>query len=205
MVVEAMVVPDQKEGDLKEFQVTGTEYAPTDGAVQNYTGTTGNLETMAAVCSLCNEAIIRYKEGAYVRVGEPTEAALKCLVEKMGMPGNAAPTSDAERTSYYGDIISSRYEVEATLEFCRNRKSMSVLCRSKASGERHLLVKGAAELLLERCTKIIVPTALLPPSLLLTDPILRHELLTCPNAPSGLLGWQSKLACQPFPSSLPSC
>jgi len=155
MVVEAMVVPDQKEGDLKEFQVTGTEYAPTDGAVQNYTGTTGNLETMAAVCSLCNEAIIRYKEGAYVRVGEPTEAALKCLVEKMGMPGNAAPTSDAERTSYYGDIISSRYEVEATLEFCRNRKSMSVLCRSKASGERHLLVKGAAELLLERCTKIM--------------------------------------------------
>jgi len=155
MVVEAMVVPDQMEGELREFQITGTEYSPADGSIQNYEECTGNLETFAAICSLCNEAVIRYKEGSYVRVGEPTEAALKCLVEKMGMPGLPGPRNDAERASYYSNIINSRYNLEATLEFCRNRKSMSVLCSSKSDGDRHLLVKGAAEVLLKRCTNIM--------------------------------------------------
>lgn len=155
MVVESMVVPDQKEGHLKEYQVTGTEYAPTDGQIMQYTSTTGNLATMADICSLCNEAVIKYKDGAYVRVGEPTEAALKCLVEKMGLPNAPVPKTEEEKASFYGNIIDSKYELEATLEFCRNRKSMSTLCRNKATGDRHLFVKGAAEVLLERCTKIM--------------------------------------------------
>ena len=38
-------------------------------------------------CSLCNEAIITYDADKYKRIGEPTEAALKVLVEKLGIPG----------------------------------------------------------------------------------------------------------------------
>jgi len=155
MVVSAMVVPGQQEGELQESQVTGTEYSPTDGKIVDYASTTGNLVTMADICTLCNEAMIKYKDGAYVRVGEPTEAALKCLVEKMGLPNSPTPNTNEEKSAFYGDIIKSKYDLEATLEFCRNRKSMSVLCRNKASGDRHLFVKGAAELLLDRCTKIM--------------------------------------------------
>lgn len=71
------------------------------------------------------------------------------------LPDSPPPKTAEEKASYYGDIIKSKYNLEATLEFCRNRKSMSVLCRNKATGDRHLFVKGAAELLLERCTQIM--------------------------------------------------
>eukprot|EP00537_Pseudo-nitzschia_pungens_P007787 CAMPEP_0172369198 /NCGR_PEP_ID=MMETSP1060-20121228/31521_1 /TAXON_ID=37318 /ORGANISM="Pseudo-nitzschia pungens, Strain cf. cingulata" /LENGTH=1044 /DNA_ID=CAMNT_0013094039 /DNA_START=295 /DNA_END=3429 /DNA_ORIENTATION=- len=157
MVVEALVVPDAEEGGIKEYHVTGTEYAPTHGEIENYTSTTGNLEQMANVCALCNEAAIRYLEGQYIRTGEPTEAALKCLVEKMGLPGQSAPANDIEKADYFGRLIQGSFDKEATLEFSRDRKSMSVLCKNKATGDRVLLVKGAAELLLDRCTSLMRP------------------------------------------------
>jgi len=158
MVVEALVVPDETEGELKEFKVTGTEYAPTDGEILNYTSTEGNLEQMANICALCNEAVIKHVDGKYVRTGEPTEAALKCLVEKMGLPGvSLNGQTDAELASYYSGVIESKYEKEATLEFSRDRKSMSVLCKDNQTGNRVLFVKGAAELLLQRCTSVMRP------------------------------------------------
>jgi len=158
MVVEALVVPDVSDGGLQEFKVTGTEYAPDSGEIIQYTSTTGNLEQMANVCALCNEAVIRYTDEKYVRIGEPTEAALKCLVEKMGLVGASADGQvGAQRASYFGSIIESRYETEATLEFCRDRKSMSVLCKDNQTGDRILYVKGAAELLLDRCTSVMRP------------------------------------------------
>jgi len=91
MVVEALVVPDEGEGQIKEYNVSGTGYVPTDGKIQDYNGTAGNLEEMANVCTLCNEAVIKYEDGQYVRVGEPTEAALKCLVEKNGFTWRHRP------------------------------------------------------------------------------------------------------------------
>lgn len=41
-------------------------------------------------CSLCNEAVITFDGGKYKRIGEPTEAALKVLVEKLGVPGGVS-------------------------------------------------------------------------------------------------------------------
>ena len=41
---------------------------------------------LAQICSLCNESGITYEpsDQTYKNVGEPTEAALKVLVEKLG-------------------------------------------------------------------------------------------------------------------------
>lgn len=41
------------------------------------------------VCAVCNDAQIVFdaEEGKYGRIGEPTEAALSVLVEKLGVPG----------------------------------------------------------------------------------------------------------------------
>ena len=155
MVVEALVVPNES-GGLKEFKVTGTEYAPTDGEIVDYTETKGNLEELAKVCALCNEATIRHEDNKFVRVGEPTEAALKCLVEKMGLPGyDQKGLSDGRRAEFFTKHLEANVTKEATLEFSRDRKSMSVLCKDNNSGDRVLYVKGAAELLLERCTHVM--------------------------------------------------
>lgn len=59
----------------------------------------------------------------------------------------------------------------ATLEFDRNRKSMSVIVKGPAGN--HLLVKGAAECVLERCTSIMLSGGAIKPLL----PAMRASLL----------------------------
>jgi P-type Ca2+ transporter type 2C len=135
---------------------------------------------------------------SYERVGEPTEAALCVLAEKLGGmsrylddsdndSGGALVGNTARRLDHDGglhihippsvlasaNVQSWRREHEriAMLEFHRDRKSMSVLCsfpqgdypttanaihagtQGRPAGNR-LLVKGAPNLLLERCTRV---------------------------------------------------
>jgi magnesium-transporting ATPase (P-type) len=40
-------------------------------------------QDLAKVCSICNDATVVFEEGKFARVGEPTEAALAVLVEKV--------------------------------------------------------------------------------------------------------------------------
>ncbi len=53
--------------------------------------------------------------------------------------------------------MSQHYNTElqrlSLLEFDRDRKSMSVIAKRRASKENVLLVKGAAECVLERCNR----------------------------------------------------
>ena len=103
-------------------------------------------------------------EGTYSRIGEPTEAALKVLVEKLGIPGKSAKSIDpflmaCEANTYW----EQQYEKLAVLEFNRDRKSMSTLCKLKPEFrpknqkevvQNRLFVKGAAEVLIQRCSKM---------------------------------------------------
>lgn len=201
MVVEAMVVPGKKEGDLDEYQITGTNYAPTDGSIKNYPGTTGNLETMAAVSATCNEAIIKFNDGAFHRIGEPTEAALKVMVEKMKLPGIPDGTTNEEKASRYSDELCKKFKKEATLEFSRDRKSMSVLC--VVGKERQLLVKGAAELVLERCSKIMRSDGAIVPLGAADRSVLEDRISDMAKRPLRTLGMALKLSMPPV-SDLPA-
>jgi len=73
-------------------EIEGVTYAPI-GDISNFPSQTlsksDTLQLLATICANCNEASIEYRDGVYERVGEPTEAALKVLVEKMG---SADPT-----------------------------------------------------------------------------------------------------------------
>ena len=96
---------------MREYEVEGTSYEPR-GAIRGLTPQTvlgGGLNTLASICVMCNDAEISYneEEKAYTRVGEPTEAALKVLVEKIGLPETPQPTTPAQSASYYGDMRAS--------------------------------------------------------------------------------------------------
>lgn len=97
----------------------------------------------------------------YVNVGEPTEAALKVLVEKLASDTNSFNSSlktltPGDRATAVNDHYDSRIKRLLTFEFSRDRKSMSVLTQSGTGVS--LLVKGAPESVIERCSKVLVPS-----------------------------------------------
>ena len=149
---------------LDEREVEGVSYEPL-GAVSGMHVSSMKLEgfkDIAAICSLCNDAQLEYKDGQYSRIGEPTEAALKVLVEKLGVQGLSKNYNPQALIRQCNDYWSSQYEKLAVLEFDRDRKSMSVLCRSTdeekevedSRDKNRLFVKGAAEVMITRCNRI---------------------------------------------------
>jgi Ca2+-transporting ATPase len=115
---------------------------------------------------MCNESTIELKDGQFRCAGEPTEGALKVLAEKIGVDDSAANAKIVKLRSKdpakgCGGVAayhSSNGAKLATLEFDRGRKSMSVIVSDGAGkGKNSLLVKGAPECVLERCTNVLLP------------------------------------------------
>eukprot|EP01063_Lacrimia_lanifica_P005534 TRINITY_DN132_c0_g4_i2.p1 TRINITY_DN132_c0_g4~~TRINITY_DN132_c0_g4_i2.p1 ORF type:complete len:1011 (+),score=500.82 TRINITY_DN132_c0_g4_i2:63-3095(+) len=118
------------------------------------------MKDLATVCSVCNEASLAYneEEQQVERVNEAMEAALLVAVEKLGLEDgakNAALRSISDpkkRLLAVNEDINKCYTKNGTLEFTRERKSMSV--HVTANGRDELLVKGAPDCLLDRCTHV---------------------------------------------------
>ena len=71
-----------------EESVEGTTYDPKDGGIVDWGcyNMDVNLQVMAEICAVCNDAGIYFDGRLFRATGLPTEAALKVLVEKMGVP-----------------------------------------------------------------------------------------------------------------------
>lgn len=167
MSVNKIVYINEAGNDLEELDVEGTTFAP-QGSIKSkgsvVTDVAKSSETvfqMAEVAALCNEAQLAFdsKSGHYSNVGEPTEGALRVLVEKIGTKDSAQNQRRASVTAQDTlHLASSWYEERsprlATYEFSRDRKSMSVLVGNKK--QQRLLVKGAPESIIDRCTQTVV-------------------------------------------------
>jgi len=167
MSVNKIVYINEAGNDLEELDVEGTTFAP-QGSIKSQgivvTDVAKKSETVfqiAEVAALCNDAQLAFdsKSGHYSNVGEPTEGALRVLVEKIGTKDTAQNQRRASITAQ--DCLhfaSSWYENRsprlATYEFSRDRKSMSVLVGDKK--QQRLLVKGAPESIIDRCTQTVV-------------------------------------------------
>ncbi|PWA76491.1 calcium-transporting ATPase, endoplasmic reticulum-type [Artemisia annua] len=150
------------------FHVEGTTYDPKDGGIVDWScyNMDANLQDVAEICAVCNDAEI-YSDGRVFRVtGLPTEAALKVLVEKMGVPDAKARTKIRESQIMANYLIDNnsvklgccewwtkRSKRVGTLELDRVRKSMSVIVR-EPTGQNRMLVKGAVESVLARSSHI---------------------------------------------------
>ncbi|KAF9145352.1 hypothetical protein BGX30_009362 [Mortierella sp. GBA39] len=184
MSVARVLVIDNNAGKVAEYQVQGSSFSPI-GDILNADGKTisslstvsQTLNDVAQICAICNHSTIAYnsENDTYINVGEPTEAALKVLVEKMGTDDAATNVSldnlsASKRVDACNQYYAERVKTLATLDFSRDRKSMSVLVAKTASDRRtrsgatgassaSLLVKGAPESILERCTSVRLSAA----------------------------------------------
>ncbi len=150
---------DSVSDPLSVVEVDGTTYDPKEGkaTIVGKKSPIAVLEDIAKICVLCNDASIEVHDGAYKHVGAPTEAALLVAVEKLassGLISTSGNRSSAKTALPTRDLISSTAQVYATLEFTRERKSMSVIARDQNQKGNCLYVKGAPESILDRCAYV---------------------------------------------------
>ncbi|KAH8693597.1 putative endoplasmic reticulum calcium ATPase [Talaromyces proteolyticus] len=166
MSVEKVVYLDASGRGLEEIEVEGTTFAPSGSLTRNgkelndLAVSSSTVRQMAEILALNNESILAYDpKTGYSCIGEPTEGALRVLVEKIGSDNavfndnlrSLAPSAKLHATSKY---FESKLPLKSTFEFSRDRKSMSVLVGE--GKEQKLLVKGAPESILERCSHTLL-------------------------------------------------
>ncbi|KAM0329890.1 hypothetical protein ACHAQA_004055 [Verticillium albo-atrum] len=161
MSVNKVVYLNESGTDLVELDVEGSTFSP-KGAIrsngqlaQDLPRSSHTIRQITEVAALCNDSKLAYdpKTESYSNVGEPTEGALRVLVEKLGpsAPASSAPDAFLHHASAHYE---NQYRRLATYEFSRDRKSMSVVVQN--GKEQKLLVKGAPESIVERCSHAIL-------------------------------------------------
>ncbi|CAF2843471.1 unnamed protein product [Rotaria sp. Silwood2] len=170
---------------IDEFEITGSTYEPKgdilfNGRKFNCSDRSGLIE-LAECAALCNDSALDYNESKKVfeKVGEATETALTVLVEKMNVFNtDKSRLSPQEMAMSSNIIIHQKYRKEFTLEFSRDRKSMSTYVvptnRGPSNNQQSakMFVKGAPESVIERCTHIRVGTQKVP-----LTPQIKQEIM----------------------------
>lgn len=170
-VIKMFTVRDTK-GDaahFDEFGITGSTYEPAGDVMKNGlkidTTEYDALTELAMICSLCNDSSVDYNasKDIYEKVGEATETALVVLVEKMNVFGTATShMSKSDKCHAANEKFAELMEKKVTLEFSRDRKSMSAFCKPAVGNNgdvgAKLFCKGAPESVLERCTHVRLGT-----------------------------------------------
>lgn len=168
---------------IEQFDISGSTYEPVGEVTQSGSkvdcGHKTSLVELAQIAAICNDSSLDYNDSkkVYEKIGEATETALTVLVEKMNVYGtNKSMLSNAERAMACNNVIRQKYKKEFTLEFSRDRKSMSVFVVPSQGGDGVMYVKGASEAVIERCTQVRVNGNTVP----LTDE-MRKEMLDLVN------------------------
>jgi magnesium-transporting ATPase (P-type) len=121
-----------------EYQVSGAGYAPEGQVTENGTAVRDEpvLALMGRVAMLCNDAELFQQDGTWRVEGDPTEGALYPFAIKLGLERQTEQT-------VFPRIDAIPFESE--------HKFMATLHAS--DGRQMLLVKGAPEVILERCDR----------------------------------------------------
>jgi Ca2+-transporting ATPase len=112
-----------------EFHLGGDSFNPQDDK---------ELSLLLSVGALCSNAVLEYENGVWRILGDPTEGALTVAAAKSGL-------EKAELEKIYPRV--------GEIPFTSERKRMTTV-HSTLEGEQFVFVKGAPEVVLERCTHI---------------------------------------------------
>nr|CAG4638242.1 EOG090X00V6 [Cyclestheria hislopi] len=177
MSVSRMFVLDKVTEDgtplLHEFEITGSTYEPVGDVFLKGQKIRGadfdTLQEIGTICLMCNDSSIDFNEfkQAFEKVGEATETALVVLAEKLN-PFNVSKSGLDRRNAAIAvrQDMDTKWKKEFTLEFSRDRKSMSSYCvpikPTRLGSGAKMFCKGAPEGVLDRCTHVRVGTQKIP-------------------------------------------
>lgn len=141
--------------DLAPFDVDEKSYSPECNVkymTQKNFDENQNYKHLAAVCGLNNRSKILFEDNQFKIQGEPTEAALKVLAEKLGKFAQSGSIDYKKTPTGYSESLEKSIKRVATLDFSSQRKTMSTVVSGypTASGNT-VLLKGAPERVLDRC------------------------------------------------------
>jgi Ca2+ transporting ATPase len=165
MTVSKMFILDAVRGEdvsFHEFEISGSSYEPNgdvtkNGRVVDSGAEFDALTEVATICAMCNDSGVDYNETKkqYEKVGEATETALVVLVEKLNVYGTDKEGLTMRDLGHAcNSVIQQLWNKQFTLEFSRDRKSMSCYClpsKPTKGVTGKMFVKGAPEGILERC------------------------------------------------------
>merc|ERR1711876_128548 len=171
------------ENNFEEFEISGSTYEPIGDIFNNGKKVKGAdfvaLEEMATISIMCNDSALDFNDfkGIFEKVGEATEAALITWGEKINPYSVAKSGGRLESAKAVRKDLESKWKKDHTLEFSRDRKSMSSYCTPKkptrlGNGPK-MFVKGAPEGVLDRCTYARIGTEKVP----MTD-AMRQKIMT---------------------------
>ncbi|OGN96108.1 MAG: ATPase [Chloroflexi bacterium RBG_13_51_36] len=123
------------------IEVSGVGYTPVGelrGSEAISTDDDSSLQLLFLAGTLCNDAVLREKEGRWTIQGDPTEGALVVAAEKAGIRQHETRQQ------------SPRVE---EIPFSSERKRMTTIHQME-NGKRLAFMKGAPEVVLERCSGI---------------------------------------------------
>merc|ERR1712158_340785 len=162
----------KNEKSIDEFEISGSTYEPNGDVFHDGKKAKGAdwlaLEEISTISVMCNDSAIDFNEykNAFEKVGEATETALIVLAEKINPYSVSKSGGRLESAKAVRKDMEQKWKKEFTLEFSRDRKSMSSYCTPKkptrlGNGAK-IFVKGAPEGVLDRCTFVRIGTEKVP-------------------------------------------
>merc|ERR1712165_67330 len=174
------------EKNFEEFEISGSTYEPIGDIFNNGKKVKGAdfvaLEEMATVSIMCNDSALDFNDfkNIFEKVGEATETALIVLGEKINPYSVTKSGGRLESAKAVRKDLESKWKKDYTLEFSRDRKSMSSYCSPKkptrlGNGPK-MFVKGAPEGVLDRCAYARIGTEKVPMTQKMRDQIMQKAI-----------------------------
>merc|ERR1711910_44744 len=125
------------ENNFEEFEISGSTYEPIGDIFNGGKKVKGAdfvaLEEMATVSIMCNDSALDFNDfkNIFEKVGEATETALIVLGEKINPYSVTKSGGRLESAKAVRKDLESKWKKDYTLEFSRDRKSMSSYCTGR--------------------------------------------------------------------------